>query len=160
AFGGRRDVMEVLAPVGPVYQAGTLSGNPVATAAGLAVLDRLDGGAYEQLTATASALAEGLEGALAEAGVDATVPRFATLVGLFLGPGPVTDYDAARVVAGNGRYPGFFHGLLEAGVSVAPGAYEALFPGLAHGPDEVDLTVRAAARAAQGVRAAMAATAR
>ncbi|HUZ43296.1 MAG TPA: glutamate-1-semialdehyde 2,1-aminomutase [Acidimicrobiales bacterium] len=160
AFGGRRDVMEVLAPLGPVYQAGTLSGNPIATAAGLAVLDLLDAGAYEAITATAGALAAGLEGALAEAGVEATVPRFATLVGLFLGPGPVTDYDTARAVAGNGLYPGFFHDLLDAGVSVAPGAYEAIFAGLAHGPAEVDLTVRAAARAAQGVSAAMAATAR
>ena len=148
AFGGRRDVMEVLAPVGPVYQAGTLSGNPVATAAGLAVLGLLDDGAYEQIEVTAAALADALGDALAAAGVAAQVPRVGTLVGLFLGPEPVIDYDSAQVVAGNGRYPGFFHSLLDSGVSFAPGAYEALFPGLAHSRADIDQTAEAAAKAA------------
>jgi glutamate-1-semialdehyde 2,1-aminomutase len=148
AFGGRREVMEVLAPVGPVYQAGTLSGNPVATAAGLTVLGRLDAGAYQELEETATALAAGLADAFSSAGIPAQVSRVGTLVGLFLGPEPVTDYASAQVVAGNGRYPGFFHSLLGAGVAIAPGAYEVLFPGLAHTQADIDQTVEAASKAA------------
>lgn len=151
AFGGRRDVMEVLAPVGPVYQAGTLAGNPIATAAGLAVLARLDAGAYEELEDVAVRLAGAIEGAFGSAGLDARVPRFSTLVGLFLGPEPVRNYDEARAVAGNGLYPGFFHSLLEDGVAVAPGAYEAIFPGLAHGTVEIERTAGSVARAAARV---------
>ena len=148
AFGGRRDVMEVLAPVGPVYQAGTLSGNPVATAAGLAVLGLLDDAAYERIEATATWLAGALTDAFAAAGLAAQVPRVGPLVGLFLGPEPVSDYESAQVVAGNGRYPGFFHSLLDSGVALAPGAYEALFPGLAHTQADIEATAEAAAKAA------------
>ena len=157
AFGGRRDVMEVLAPEGPVYQAGTLSGNPVATAAGLAALGQLGPDVYAALEDTAARLGSALAGALAAAGVPAQVPVWRTLVGLFLDDQPVTDYDSARRAAGNGRYPGFFHGLLSRGVAIAPGAYEVLFPGTAHGPAEIEATAEAAAYAA---RETMAATAR
>ena len=155
AFGGRRDVLSSLAPLGPVYQAGTLAGNPVATAAGLAVLGLLDAGAYEEITATASGLAAALADALAGAGVPARVPQWGTLVGVFLSDDPVADYDGARAAAENGRYAPFFHGLLDHGVAVAPGAYEVLFPGLAHGDEELKLTAEAAYTAA-----ARAATAR
>ncbi|HET6812108.1 MAG TPA: glutamate-1-semialdehyde 2,1-aminomutase [Acidimicrobiales bacterium] len=155
AFGGRRDILSSLAPLGPVYQAGTLAGNPVATAAGLAVLGLLDAGAYEEITLTASGLAAGLADALAAAGVPAQVPRWGTLVGVFLAGDPVADYDGARAAAENGRYAPFFHGLLDHGVAVAPGAYEVLFPGLAHGDEELKLTAEAAYAAA-----ARAATAR
>jgi glutamate-1-semialdehyde 2,1-aminomutase len=153
AFAGRRDLMEVLAPLGPVYQAGTLSGNPVATAAGLAVLGRLDAAAYDQIEATAAALQEALVAAFAAAGRPASVPRVGTLVGIFLAAGEVRDYDSARAAAGNGLYPGFFHALLGRGVSVAPGAYEVLFPGLAHGPEEVEATAEAVVEAARAASA-------
>jgi glutamate-1-semialdehyde 2,1-aminomutase len=137
AFGGRRDLMEQLAPLGPIYQAGTLSGNPLATAAGLAVLSALDEEAYEQLSAYASRLATGMEAVCREAGLAVTVPVAGPLVGIFFGDRPVRDYDGARASAATGLYPGFMHGLLERGVAIAPGPYEILFPSLAH--DEADL---------------------
>jgi glutamate-1-semialdehyde 2,1-aminomutase len=141
AFGGRRDVMEVLAPIGPVYQAGTLAGNPVATAAGLAVLDLLDDAAYARLTATATALASGLRDALGE-GVQ--VPQVGPLVGLFFGASPVTNYDEAKASCGGGQYAALFNRLLERGIAFAPGPYEALFPSLAHTAEDVERTVEAA----------------
>jgi glutamate-1-semialdehyde 2,1-aminomutase len=121
AYGGRRDVMSCVAPLGPVYQAGTLSGNPLATAAGLAALDLLDHAAYERLETTARDLAVGLAKAFASGGVDARVPVEGTLVGLVFGD---TIDEAA--------YARAFHALLREGVAIAPGAYEVLFPGLAH----------------------------
>ncbi len=148
AVGGRAEVMDVLAPLGPVYQAGTLSGNPLATAAGLAALELLDAAAYEQLEATASRLAGGLADALASAGIAASVPRVASLVGLFLGPESPTDYDSARRTD-EPTYRVLFHELLDRGVAIAPGAYEVLFPGLAHDDAVIDQVVERAVRAAQ-----------
>jgi glutamate-1-semialdehyde 2,1-aminomutase len=150
AVGGRADVMDVLAPVGPVYQAGTLSGNPLATAAGLAALDHLDDAAFARLDATASRLADGLTEALAEAGVPAVVPRFGPLVGLYFGATAPHDYAAAQQTDER-AYARFFHGLLDAGVALAPGAYEVLFPGLAHDDDIVDEIVAAAREVAAGL---------
>ena len=140
AFGGRRDVMEELAPLGPIYQAGTLSGNPLATAAGLAVLSELDRASYAELSARVGRLATGLEAVL---GPEVQVPVAGPLVGIFFSPAPVTDYDGAAKSAASGRYPGLMHGLLERGVAIAPGAYEVLFPSLAHGQAELDQTVEA-----------------
>ncbi|HZT65252.1 MAG TPA: glutamate-1-semialdehyde 2,1-aminomutase [Acidimicrobiales bacterium] len=148
AFGGRSDVMGELAPLGPVYQAGTLSGNPLATAAGLAVLGLLDAAAYAELADTAGRLGKLLADAFSSAGVGAQVPVVSSLVGVFLGPDPVRDYDEARAVADNGAYTQLFRGLLDAGVALAPGAYEVLFPGLAHGDAELERTAAAAAEAA------------
>ncbi|MBA2327360.1 MAG: glutamate-1-semialdehyde 2,1-aminomutase [Actinobacteria bacterium] len=147
AVGGRADVMDELAPVGAVYQAGTLSGNPLATAAGLTVLELLDANAYSTLEGTAAALADGLHSVLADAGVPAQVPRVGTLVGLFFAEQPVHDYDDARAADAK-AYAAFFHGLLDAGVYVAPSSFEAMFPSLAHTPADVDATVEAAAAAA------------
>jgi glutamate-1-semialdehyde 2,1-aminomutase len=124
AFGGRRDVMEVLAPVGPVYQAGTLSGNPIATAAGLAVLELLDANAFAELERIATDLATGLVDALGPA---AEVRQVATLIG-------VTVPD----------YPALFHHLLDAGIAFAPGQYEAVFPSLAHNVEDLAATIEAA----------------
>jgi len=153
AYGGRADVMEVVAPLGPVYQAGTLSGNPLATAAGLAVLDLLDDPAYDRLAAQAEALAGHLRSALAGAGIAAHVPVASSLVGLYLGERLPADYDGARLTDEAG-YARLFHALLERGVALAPGAYEVLFPGLAH-TDEVLADVAAAAiDAARAVRSA------
>ncbi|MBN2624460.1 MAG: glutamate-1-semialdehyde 2,1-aminomutase [Acidimicrobiales bacterium] len=143
AYGGRVDVMEVVAPLGPVYQAGTLSGNPLATAAGLAVLDLLDAAAYETLRRHAESLAEILRSAFAAAGVVAHVPVAATLVGVYLGDPLPSDYDDARATD-EAAYARLFHGLLDRGVAVAPGAYEVMFPGLAH-TDEVLSEVATAA---------------
>ena len=148
AFGGRREVMEQLAPAGAVYQAGTLSGNPLATAAGLAVLSLLDGAAYKELAQIAGRLAAGLAGAFGAQGLAAQVPVVGPLVGVFFQPAPVLDYAGARRSASAGRYPPLFHGLLDRGVAIAPGAYEVMFPSLAHRDADVEATVAAAEEAA------------
>jgi glutamate-1-semialdehyde 2,1-aminomutase len=147
AFGGRRDVMEQLAPLGPVYQAGTLSGNPLATAAGLAVLDVLDGAAYTMLEGRASELARLLPPVIEEAGVAVQVPVVGPLVGLFFADRPVTDYDEAKASVASGLYARFFTALLERGVALAPGPYEALFPSLAHTWNDIERTVDLASAA-------------
>ena len=146
AFGGRADLMDELAPLGQVYQAGTLSGNPLATAAGLAALDLLDDGAYAQLVATATRLAEGLQGALSEAGMTAWVTRVESLVGLHLGPTAPVDYATARQTD-EAVYARLFHALLARGVALAPGPYEVAFPGLSHTDAVVDEIVARAAAA-------------
>ena len=155
AFGGRAEVLAALAPTGPVYQAGTLSGNPLATAAGLAVLEALGADEYALLEARAGQLATGLAGALGAAGVDAQVPRVGPLVGLFFAPAPVTSFEAARASVADGRYPPFFAAMLERGIALAPGPYEAMFPGLAHSEDDIEAVVHAAGEAARAVAAAM-----
>jgi glutamate-1-semialdehyde 2,1-aminomutase len=137
AFGGRREVMEQLAPLGPVYQAGTLSGNPLATAAGLAALEMLDDAAYVELSGRVARLAAGLTGALGDAGVEAQVPTLGPLIGVFFGSRPVVDRQGATASAATGLFPPLMHGLLDGGVAIAPGAYEILFPSLAHGDDEI-----------------------
>jgi glutamate-1-semialdehyde 2,1-aminomutase len=148
AVGGRADVMDELAPAGAVYQAGTLSGNPLATAAGLAALGLLDGGAYEALEKKATAFATGVEDAVADAGLPVQVPRAATLVGVFFTEEPVRDYDDARAADAR-AYAGFFHGLLDAGVYLAPSGFEAIFPSLAHTDGDLERTIDAAAGAAR-----------
>ena len=142
-FGGRADLMEHLAPLGGVYQAGTLSGNPLATAAGLATLAQLTPDAYRTLTDTAARLADGMTAAATAAGVACTVPRVGSLLGVFFCADAPTDFDQAKAAAENGIYPRVFHALLEAGVAFAPGPYEALFPSLAHADDDIDETVEA-----------------
>jgi glutamate-1-semialdehyde 2,1-aminomutase len=149
-FAGTTDLMANLAPLGPVYQAGTLSGNPIATAAGATVLELLTESAYEQLEKTATDLAKTLADAL---GAGFHVPRVGTLVGIFCRDEAVHDYDDAKAAAATGRYPKLFHGMLERDVALAPGAYEIMFPGLAHGPEEIEKTAEAAAAAAAGTRA-------
>jgi glutamate-1-semialdehyde 2,1-aminomutase len=153
AFGGSRPLMEELAPLGPVYQAGTLSGNPLATAAGLAVLHQLDGAAYRMLDRRAEHLAKTLPGVIAEAGWDVQVPRVGPLVGVFFCAEPVSDYDGARAAAGNGHYARFFHAMLDRGVALAPGPYEAMFPSLAHDDGDIDRTVDIASAAAHAAAA-------
>ena len=151
AFGGRWDVMEHLAPLGGVYQGGTLSGNPLAMVAGRTTLDLLDDGAFDRLTATTTRLAEGLVSAFAGAGLASVLPRVGSLLGLFFGTTPPTDFDEAKVLADNGVYPKVFHALLDRGVALAPGPYEALFPSLAHGDAVVDETIQIAADSAKAV---------
>ena len=145
AYGGRADVMSVVAPLGPVYQAGTLSGNPLATAAGLAALDLLDAAAYTTLQSQAEALAGVLRTGLDKAGVTAQVPVVSSLVGLYLGDELPVDYESAKRTD-ESAYARLFHALLDAGVALAPGAYEVLFPGLAHTDDVLDEVTEAMAR--------------
>jgi glutamate-1-semialdehyde 2,1-aminomutase len=139
AFGGRADVMSVLAPDGPVYQAGTLSGNPLATAAGLAVLDLLDEGAYIQLEGRAAQLADWLRGVFADAGVPVQIPVVGPLMGLFFADTAPTDYASAQSADGK-AYATFFHEMLSRGVALAPSPFEAMFPSLAHSKDELERT--------------------
>jgi glutamate-1-semialdehyde 2,1-aminomutase len=162
AVGGRADVLAVLAPDGPVYQAGTLSGNPLATAAGIAVLEALDEESYATLTGRVSAFAGELEEVLNEAlatrspdgdalpAVVARVPVVGPIFGVFFTPvaaPPVRDFDGAAAAAATGVYARFFHRLLRKGVAIAPGPYEVAFPSLAHGDAELDRTLRAAREA-------------
>jgi glutamate-1-semialdehyde 2,1-aminomutase len=150
AFGGRADVMDSLAPDGPVFQAGTLSGNPLATAAGRAALALLDDAAYDRLHAGAARLADGLAKAFADAGIDVVVPRVGSLVGLHLGAAAPRTYDDAKTTDVD-RYRRFFHAMLRRGVAMAPGAYEVLFPGLAHTDGVIDDIVARATEAAAEV---------
>jgi len=152
AFGGRRDVMECLAPLGPVYQAGTLSGNPLATAAGLVVLDHLDAAAYTMVSGRAAELAGGLAEVLTDAGLAVQVPTFGPLVGLYFAEAPVRDYDDAQESCETGRYARFFRAMLDRGVALAPGPYEILFPSLAHSRDDIERTVDLARAAAATAR--------
>jgi glutamate-1-semialdehyde 2,1-aminomutase len=140
AVGGRTEIMDELAPLGTVYQAGTLSGNPLATAAGLAALAELDDAAYTTLEQTAQRFADGLTKVLDRA----VVTRAFTLVGVFFADEAVHDYDAARA-ADHARYAKFFHALLDQGVFFAPSGYETLFPSLAHSDDDIDRTIDAVA---------------
>jgi len=153
AFGGRRDVMETLAPVGPVYQAGTLSGNPLATAAGLAVLDLLDDRSFVELSRRAATLAAGLAAVLADADFAVQVPVSGPLLSVFFADAPVRDYAGARAAATNGTYARLFAALLDQGVAFAPSPYEVLFPSLAHTDDDIARTIDVVAAAARAIRA-------
>lgn len=148
AFGASREIMANVAPLGPVYQGGTLSGNPLATAAGLAALSQLTDDRYAELTAKAERLAAGLAAALAGAGLPVQAPQVGPLVGLFFADDPVRDYDDAKAAADTGLYPAFFHGMLKRGIALAPGPYEAIFPSLAHTDADIDRTIEAAGEAA------------
>ncbi len=147
AYGGRADIMATVAPEGPVYQAGTLSGNPLAMAAGAALLDLLaKPGSYATLEARSARLEEGLRRAARDAGATVTVNRVGSMITVFFCPGPVTDYATAKA-SDTKRFGRFFHAMLERGVYLPPGQFEAAFVSLAHGEAEIDATVTAAAEA-------------
>ena len=150
-YGASREVMAHVSPLGGVYQGGTLSGNPLATAAGLATLELLDRDAYVELERITDRLATGMRAAFADAGIDALVPTVGPIVGLFFGTEAPTNFDEAKVLAENGVYTKFFHECLSRGVALAPGPYEILFPGLAHSDDVVDKAVAVMAEAAQAI---------
>jgi len=126
AFGGKAEVMSRLAPLGPVYQAGTLSGNPVAMAAGLATLRAADDAAYDMLDANADRLTSLIGDALNDAGVAHQISRAGNMFSVFFSDEPVVDFAAARATQ-TWRFPAFFHGLLDAGVYPPPSAYESWF---------------------------------
>ena len=154
AFGGRADVMERLAPLGPVYQAGTLSGNPVAVAAGLATLRHADDAVYAALDAAADRLAGLLAGALDSAGVAHQIARAGNFLSVFFTEKPVTDFAAARA-SDTWRFPAFFHSLLDSGVYAPPSAFETWFVSAVLDDDafeQIADALPAAARAAAQAR--------
>ena len=145
AYGGRREIMDHMAPVGSVYQAGTLSGNPIATAAGLATLDALTRrSAYEALEEKGRALEEGFRKAFADAGCAVTLTRAGSAMTAFFTDGPVTDYESAAR-SDTKAYARFFHGMLERGVYLAPSQFEAAFVSLAHADGDIERIAAAAA---------------
>jgi glutamate-1-semialdehyde 2,1-aminomutase len=147
--------METLSPLGPVFHAGTLAGNPLATAAGLAVLDQLTPEVYASLERRASRLAQLLTEAFAAAGLAASFPVVGTLVGMYFGDGPApTDFAAAKTT-NEAVFREFFHAMLRHGVALAPGAYEALFVGLGHDDSVLDAISEAAHAAAGEVAASL-----
>jgi len=153
AYGGRADLMAQIAPDGPVYQAGTLSGNPLAMAAGLATLRRLRAkGVYERLEACSHALVTGLAEAAADHGVELTTGYAGGMFGFFFHPGPVRSFEEAKK-SHAGRFRTFFAAMLEGGIYLAPSAFEAGFVSLAHRPADLERTVavsrKAFARAAR-----------
>jgi glutamate-1-semialdehyde 2,1-aminomutase len=147
AYGGRRDVMGLVAPAGPVYQAGTLSGNPLAMTAGIVTLSELARpGVWEGIERTAGDLAARLEAAARAARVPAVVNRAGTMLTLFFASAPVTDWESART-ADTKRFARFFQTMLAAGVYWVPAQFEAAFLSAAHGANELNLTEAAARRA-------------
>ena len=146
AYAGRRDLMERIAPAGDVYQAGTLSGNPLAVAAGLATLELLDDAAYAQLAATTFALADGIAAAAADTGVRVQVPYVPGLFTVFFSADPVTDYAGAQA-ADASAYAAFCRALIDRGVYPPASQFEAWFPSLAHEPEHIERTIQAAREA-------------
>ncbi len=144
AFGGRRDIMQCLAPLGPVYQAGTLSGNPVAMAAGLATLKLLQApGFFEKLSTTARQLTEGLEAIAREAGIAFSAQSVGGMFGLYFRETPPKSY-AEVMQCDKAAFNRFFHSMVDEGVYFAPSAFEAGFVSMAHGKDEIERTLLSA----------------
>jgi glutamate-1-semialdehyde 2,1-aminomutase len=151
AYGGRPDLMRQIAPDGPVYQAGTLAGNPVVMAAGIAVLRELARpGVWQRAADATSALADGLARQAEIAGVSLQVPHMGTMLTPFFSDRPVTDYTAARA-SDTQRYSAFFHMMLDLGVSPPPSAFETWFLSTTHGEAEIEHTIAAAAQALSGL---------
>ncbi|MCL4367862.1 MAG: glutamate-1-semialdehyde 2,1-aminomutase [Actinobacteria bacterium] len=149
AYGGRRDIMQKLAPLGPVYQAGTLSGNPLAMAAGIAALEALrQPGVYDTLERCAARLAEGMGAAAKRAGVSIFATRVGSMMTTFFTGQKVVDYESAKT-ADTQRYAAWFRTMLENGVYFAPSQFEAGFVSLAHSDADIDATIQAAAKAFQ-----------
>jgi glutamate-1-semialdehyde 2,1-aminomutase len=164
AYGGREEIMDRVAPEGDVYQAGTLSGNPVAACAGIAMLEALaPSGAspgrapspdpYAWLEEMSAILQRGLEDAIAETGTEARVTRVGSLLTLFFGTGEPVDW-ASVAGADTKRYGLFFHRMLEAGVYLPPSQYEAWFVSLAHGREEIDRTIEVARQSLKALQRA------
>jgi glutamate-1-semialdehyde 2,1-aminomutase len=144
AYGGRADIMGKVAPVGPVYQAGTLSGNPLAMAAGCAVLDLLTRhGTYETLEARSVRLQIGIARAAQAAGLMVTVNRVGSMLTAFFCRGPVVDYNTAKT-ADTALFGRFFHAMLKRGVYLPPAQFEAAFVSLAHSEGDIERTIKAA----------------
>lgn len=155
-FGGSKKILSSLAPLGPVYQAGTLSGNPLATAAGVAVLAHVTIDDLAILSERVTNFASELQEAIRGAGLFALAPSVGPLMGLYLAEQEVglpTNFAEAKVLCENGLYRKFFHAMLARGVALAPGAYEILFVSLAHTKEDLERTVSLAAEAAKAMKA-------
>ncbi len=151
AFGGRRDIMESLAPVGPVYQAGTLSGNPVAMVAGLALIEELrKPGVYDELERKGERLASGFLSAAEAAGRDVFGTRVGSMSCMFFTGGPVTDWSSASA-SDTDAYAAFFRGMAGRGFMLAPSQFEACFVGMAHTDEDIDAAVAAAGEVLSGL---------
>jgi len=144
AFAARQELMNYLAPIGGVYQAGTLSGNPLAMAAGQATLELLEKPEYEYLESIANRLVEGLKEAISTSNLGISTPRVGPLVGIFFSNKMPSNFEEVKPIAENGLYPKFFHGMLKRGVALAPGPYEVLFLSLAHTEKLIDETIEIA----------------
>jgi glutamate-1-semialdehyde 2,1-aminomutase len=144
AYGGRRDIMEMIAPAGPVYQAGTLSGNPLAMTAGIKTLELLQRpGVYEELERTTKKLIDGLLSAAREAGHEVYGGNISAMFGMFFQAGPVNRYEDAKQ-SDLDKFSRFHRGMLERGVYLAPSQFEAGFTSLAHTDEDIDNTIAAA----------------
>ena len=144
AYGGKREIMEVVAPVGPVYQAGTLSGNPLAVSAGIATLKVLQTpGLYEDLQKKAESLSAGLLDAATQAGVSVKLNSVGSMSTLFFTDSKVTDYASAKT-SDTAKYAAYFRGMLERGVYLAPSQFEAAFVSTALSDEDIDATIAAA----------------
>jgi len=143
AYGGRADLMDLVAPAGPVYQAGTLSGHPLSMAAGIATLEQLDADRYVTLEESAAALAEGLVDAAASTGREVSVARLGSLLTVFFRPTAPVD-GAEALASDRAGYARFFGAMLDQGVLLPPSQFEAWFVSMAHGPAEIEATVAAA----------------
>ena len=147
AYGGRREIMEMVAPVGPMYQAGTLSGNPLAMTAGIETLTALqEPEVWEQMAAAGERLVNGLRVAAADAGIPVQASRVGTMFGLYFNEEPVTNWEAASR-SDTDRFGRYFQAMLENGVYVAPSQFEVGFLSTTHGEEEIDATIEAAATA-------------
>ncbi len=147
AVGGRADIMDLLAPVGPVYQAGTLSGNPLAVAAGLAQLRLLaDDRVYDRLEYASARLTEGMTAIAGEFGIPVVTNRVGSMFTMFFTDRPVTDWDTAKL-SDKDRFASFFHAMLERGVYLAPSQFEAAFMSYAHTDEDIEATLKAAREA-------------
>ncbi|MBA3947316.1 MAG: glutamate-1-semialdehyde 2,1-aminomutase [Herpetosiphonaceae bacterium] len=144
AYGGRRDLMEHVAPLGAMYQAGTLSGNPLAMAAGLATLRQLTPQLYTDIAGQGQRLLEGLREAATQADIPLQTAQAGTMFGFFFADEPITNYALAKAHANTGRYARFFHAILEQGVYFAPSQFEAGFLSRAHTAAVIDATIAAA----------------
>ncbi|TET98099.1 MAG: glutamate-1-semialdehyde-2,1-aminomutase [Dehalococcoidia bacterium] len=152
AYGGRRDIMEMVAPQGPVYQAGTLAGNPLAMAAGIATLRLLaDDAAYQRLEASAILLEDGLRRAAEETETPVRINRAGSMLTVFFTAEPVTDFASARR-SDTERYAAFFRQMLARGIFLPPSQFEAVFVSLAHGDDEIRQTIEVARESLASIR--------
>ncbi len=154
AVGGRADLMNLLSPAGPVYQAGTLSGNPISVRAGIETLKLLAApGTYERLNRSGARLGDGLRAALRESGERGCVDQIGSLVTIFLGPGAIADADEARR-SDTAKFAKFFHRMIERGIFLPPSQFEAMFVSLAHTDADIDDTIAAAREALRNLGSA------
>ena len=150
AYGGREDIMKLVAPEGPVYQAGTLSGNPLTMTAGLATLKNLTLDVYDTLDTRAAKLEMGLREIFKTAGVDLQLNRAGSMIGIFLTDKPVVDYSSAKS-SDSSRYAGFFHGMLAQGIYLPPSNLETVFVSAAHSEEDIDKTLNGAKEALESI---------